>query len=63
MTYSLLSNDIWALDFITFAPCGGVSNIISSSMVGRQAAEHAWCTAAVALLGTCANTVSLRGLA
>ncbi|WP_099117796.1 branched-chain amino acid transport system II carrier protein [Xenorhabdus ishibashii] len=70
MTYRLLSKYIWALGFIIFAPFVWAGNIIfpSMSMVGLQAGKHVWSAAAGFLLmavsqGTCADTVSVRGLA
>ncbi|OTA16827.1 branched-chain amino acid carrier protein [Xenorhabdus vietnamensis] len=68
MTYSLLSKDIWALGFMTFALFVGVGNIISPPIVGLQANEHVWSSTAGFLLiavglGTYADTVSIRGLA
>ncbi|OKP03469.1 branched-chain amino acid carrier protein [Xenorhabdus eapokensis] len=68
MTYRLLSKDIWALGFMTFALFVGAGNIIFSPMVDLQAGEHV-CSITVGLLltavglGTCADTVSIRGLA
>ncbi|PHM27016.1 LIVCS family branched-chain amino acid:cation transporter [Xenorhabdus ehlersii] len=67
MTYRLSSKDIWALGFMTFALFVGTGNIIPP-MVDLQAGEYVWSAAAGFLLtamglGTCANTVFIRGLA
>ncbi|CDG16529.1 branched-chain amino acid transport system II carrier protein [Xenorhabdus doucetiae] len=50
MAYRLSSKDIWALGFMTFALFVGAGNIIFPPMVGLQAGEHVWISAAGFLL-------------
>ncbi|KLU16904.1 MULTISPECIES: branched-chain amino acid transport system II carrier protein [Xenorhabdus] len=50
MAYRLSSKDIWALGFMTFALFVGAGNIIFPPMVGLQAGENVWISAAGFLL-------------
>ncbi|PHM69608.1 branched-chain amino acid transport system II carrier protein [Xenorhabdus kozodoii] len=50
MAHRLSSKDIWALGFMTFALFVGAGNIIFPPMVGLQAGENVWISAAGFLL-------------
>ncbi|PHM36970.1 branched-chain amino acid transport system II carrier protein [Xenorhabdus innexi] len=68
MTYCLSYKNIWAIGSMTFTPSIGEEYILSPSIVNQQAGEHVWNADADLLLtavglNTCADTVSIRGLA